>query len=278
MRIRSIKPDFWTNEKLSALPAETHLLAAALLNYADDEGYFNANPKLIQGALFPIRELSLSIPVMLTSLSTQGGIGYLEVRISGDGRAYGWILNFSVHQVVNRPRPSTIKPLFDACCIPDASNPGAITDDSVTPHGRNGMEGNGKGIGKGKGNERRGRGDDLVPNAQPEPIRQRMLQVNQLARRRDITRWSVKEFEAFKAAGLDHCSDDDFAEQIAPLQAYYAAPLAELRPHWKTTGDQDFRRRDLITVLENWSGEVDRATKFCEFAQKKADEAKAGRL
>ena len=39
-RIRTIKPDFWKHEDLSALPEITHMLAAALLNHADDEGFF----------------------------------------------------------------------------------------------------------------------------------------------------------------------------------------------------------------------------------------------
>ena len=36
-RIRTIKPEFWRDEDLSGLPAETALLAIGLLNHADDE-------------------------------------------------------------------------------------------------------------------------------------------------------------------------------------------------------------------------------------------------
>lgn len=286
MRIRSIKPEFWSNDKLSALPAETHMLAAALLNWADDEGYFNANPKLIQGALFPLRELSRTIPVMLRELSTQGGIGYLEVRFSADGRAWGWIINFSVHQVVSKARASEIKPLFEACCTDTSTDsgsiPGIIPEPSATPPSGNGMEWNGKGMekeqGTGNGRRRRGVVGAGLPEDQPEPIRQRMLRVNLLTNRKPSTRWSAKELEAFKAAGLDRCSDDEFAEQIEPLQTYYAAELTELRPYWGTKDTADFRRRDLVTILGNWGGEVDRATKFCEFSRKKAVETAAGRL
>lgn len=105
-----------------------------------------------------------------------------------------------------------------------------------------------------------------------------MLSVNLLTNRKPSTRWSAKEIDAFKAAGLDKCSDDEFAEQIEPLQTYYAAELTELRPHWGTKDTSDFRRRDLVTILGNWGGEVDRATKFCEFSRKKVEEAAAGRL
>lgn len=283
MRIRTIKPEFWQNEKLSSLPAETHMLAAALLNYADDEGYFNANPKLIQGQLFPVRELSGSIPVMLQQLSTEGGISYLEVRISSDGRAYGWVINFDLHQVVNKPRESVLKPLFDACCKtganPSTTPNGALPESSGSTTGGNGMEGKGSGMEREQGKARGARGRDGAESSSDEAtIRQRMEACNGLTNRKAATKWSAKEIAAFKSAGLDRCSADDFAEQLQPLLTYYAAPLPELRIFWGTTDAKDFRRRDLLTVLSNWGSEVDRATKYCEHAQKKADEANKGRL
>lgn len=278
MRIRTIKPEFWQNEKLSALHPETHMLAGALLNYADDEGYFNANPKLIEGALFPVRDLSQTLPVMLRELS---GIDYIRVKIASDSRAYGVVVNFLDHQAISHPRRSQLKPLYDACCDPSGAVPVSLPEGSGKP--LSGMEGNGTGNGmeQGTGNGRRGRGgkvSDFLPEGQAEPIRHRMLQVNQLTNRKAATRWSAKELEAFTGAGLDKCGADDFAEQIEPLRTYYAAALGELRPHWATKGTEDFRRRDLVTILENWGGEVDRATKFCEYVRKKADEEKKGRL
>lgn len=72
-RIRTIKPEFWTNESLSALSAETHMLAAALLNYADDEGYFNANPGLVKAACSPLRESSVSTHTQLKRLAEISG-------------------------------------------------------------------------------------------------------------------------------------------------------------------------------------------------------------
>lgn len=104
-RIRTIKPEFWRNEALSELPEATHMLAAALLNYCDDEGYFNANPRLIMAECSPLREPSVSIQCSLTDLSR---IGYIRLGEGSDGRAYGHIINFSEHQRVNRPTRSKI--------------------------------------------------------------------------------------------------------------------------------------------------------------------------
>ena len=107
-RIRTIKPEFWRNEGLSELPEATHLLAAALLNYCDDAGYFNANEKLIQSECCPLREPSVSISDSLAQLSK---LGYLRLGTSKDERRYGHIIKFLDHQRINRPTPSKIKNL-----------------------------------------------------------------------------------------------------------------------------------------------------------------------
>lgn len=107
-RIRSLKPMFFQHDGLSALDAETHILAAGLLCYADDYGYFNANPKLIEAFVFPLRNLSVTVPEMLGSLSR---IGYMELGKGADGRTYGHIVNFDKHQRVHNPSASVIKEL-----------------------------------------------------------------------------------------------------------------------------------------------------------------------
>mgnify|MGYP003134318461 CR=1 FL=1 len=119
-RIRTIKPEFWQHEELSELSAETHMLAAALLNHADDYGFFKANPKLVEAACFPLRELSLSVHGMLTELSN---IGYITLVEGSDGKKYGRIEKFNEHQRVNRPTASKIAALVN------------ITEGSVSTQG-----------------------------------------------------------------------------------------------------------------------------------------------
>jgi hypothetical protein len=112
-RIRTIKPDFWRDENLAAISPEAALLAIGLLNHADDEGYFNAHPKLIESDIFPLRELSRPITVMVDELFR---IGYIQLFQGVDGKRYGHIYNFSKHQVINKKNPSKIKEL---CNIPE---------------------------------------------------------------------------------------------------------------------------------------------------------------
>lgn len=107
-RIRTIKPSFWSHEELSELPEATHMLAGALLNYADDQGYFNANIGLVRAACSPLREPSVSIPESLRSLQM---MGYLRIGMAPDGKRYGHIVHFEEHQKVSHATPSKIATL-----------------------------------------------------------------------------------------------------------------------------------------------------------------------
>lgn len=109
-RIRTIKPDFWRDELLAGITAEAALLAIGLLNHCDDEGYFNANPKLVESDVFPLRTLTNPTPALLLELSR---IGYIEVFSGSDGKTYGKVANFEKHQVINKKTPSKIKDLCD---------------------------------------------------------------------------------------------------------------------------------------------------------------------
>jgi len=154
-RIRTIKPEFWTHEDLSALPEATHMLAAALLNHADDEGYFNANPGLVKAACSPLREPSVSIQDSLKSLCE---IGFITALTSPDGKRFGLVNNFDLHQRVNRPTPSKIKALG---VIPDSSpqTHTQLTEDASPERNRE------QGTGKGREQESSLRSESSTPLA-----------------------------------------------------------------------------------------------------------------
>jgi hypothetical protein len=136
-RIRTIKPEFWKHEDLSELPAETHMLAAALLNYSDDEGYFKANPKLVKAECCPLRDDSTNVRRMLEQLVS---IGYIRLFFGTDGKEYGHVAQFLKHQRVDRPKDSEIK------ALEDSTNNRRIIDEPSSPEGK-GREGKGTGNG-----------------------------------------------------------------------------------------------------------------------------------
>lgn len=142
-RIRTIKPSFWSDEDLSEVSAETALLAIGLLNHADDEGYFKAHPGLVRAAVFPIRETTETVSQMMETLENTG---YIVIFTGTDGKAYGYIKNFSKHQKINRPNPSEYKHLIQ------------FTDDSLSDHGTISDQSLPEGKGRGKERNKEGRG------------------------------------------------------------------------------------------------------------------------
>lgn len=106
MRIRTIKPSFWKSETMASIAKEHRLLAVALLNYADDEGYFLANDALIRGECFPFDEDSKSIRRGLQELSR---IGFVVLGTTPDGQRIGVVPKFLEHQRIDKASPSKLK-------------------------------------------------------------------------------------------------------------------------------------------------------------------------
>lgn len=141
VRIRTIKPEFWANEKMSALPDFARLLAIGLLNYADDHGLFWANSLMIRGSLFPFEEDASKIKKGLAQLEAEG---FIRLAKTADGRDVGHVIKFSVHQRVDKPQESKIQPLVT---FQDQSTNhlGAVVDHSALYR---------------KGKEKEGRGEE----------------------------------------------------------------------------------------------------------------------
>lgn len=223
MRIRTIKPEFWMHEGLCALPEFTRLLALALLNWADDEGYFMANPAILRGSLFPFLDDSKKIPRSLSELTC---VGWIDLGKDSQGRDVGRVRNFSKHQRVDKPKPSEIKA---SSTFQEASKntPRGVQDVSKE-------EGNGK---EEEGNKE-GNGKTIAPPAWNPSAEQ--LKVGSWFNRKPTTVWSDKEIKAWRKIPADAIS-----EGIEVLHAPYAAK-------------EKYRRQDLETLLNKWQGEIDR--------------------
>lgn len=111
MRIRSVKPEFWAHPVMARQSDAVRLLAIGLLNYADDEGYFFADPALVRAALRPLDDQST---IVRASLETLENMGYLETRDHPTHGRIGRVVHFDKHQRVDRPNKSSIKVLFDS--------------------------------------------------------------------------------------------------------------------------------------------------------------------
>lgn len=135
MRIRTIKPEFWSDEKIGKLSRNARLLFIGLWSIADDFGVARSNLRWINAQLFPYDHLS--IKNLRTWLSELLNLGFIE-EFSSKDETYFNIKHFKNHQVINRPSKFR------------NPEPPILTEDSVNTHGTL-NDGSGIGIGTGNG-------------------------------------------------------------------------------------------------------------------------------
>lgn len=92
-RIRSIKPEFWSDERMARVSRDARLLFLGLINFADEEGRLRGSPLLIRANVFPY-DAEVDVEAALQELAALGRI----VRYTHDGEAYVWVCNFTEHQ------------------------------------------------------------------------------------------------------------------------------------------------------------------------------------
>lgn len=131
-RIRTIKPEFWTDEKLIECSLIARLLFIGTWNFADDAGNLDRSPKQIKARIFPLDEIDCE-PYLLELISHG-----LLTEYSVNEKKYLHISGFEKHQLINRPS-KPVCPQYD------------LFSDSLSAHA--GREGKGR---EGSGDSRRG--------------------------------------------------------------------------------------------------------------------------
>ena len=105
MRIRTIKPEFWSHPVLARQSDAVRLMAIGLLTYADDEGYFSSDETLVRNALRPFDQNSGNSLESLRSLSS---IGFIELCQHPSRGPIGRVVNFCKHQKISHPTSSRL--------------------------------------------------------------------------------------------------------------------------------------------------------------------------
>ena len=103
-RIRTIKPELWTDERLTECSLSARLLFIGMLNFADDNGNLAYSAKRLKMQVFPAD--SLDTQPLLDELLTHGVI----MEYSVNAEKFLHIKGFTKHQVINRPTVSAIPP------------------------------------------------------------------------------------------------------------------------------------------------------------------------
>ena len=110
MRIRSIKPEFWSSPDIAALSDSDRLLFIGLWSYVDDHGRGRDDVALIVAALFPHDMVANSRD---TVAKVRDGLARLSeadliIRYTVASRTYFLVTGWGKHQRVDKPRASRI--------------------------------------------------------------------------------------------------------------------------------------------------------------------------
>jgi hypothetical protein len=231
MRIRTIKPEFFTHEGLFEAEASTGLpiriAFAGLWCVADREGRFKWEPRRIGVQILPYDGIDFSR--VMDALTTRGFI--IKYRVNDAW--FGCIPSFGKHQVINNRE--------SASNLPECSANDAFCEEIDALTTRESREDHaGKGEGKGKEGERKE--GDSTPQAKLDPESDSLRsRINKWFRRREGTEWQASELKALKPVVKLNTPESD----LQLLDARY-----ELK--------NKYRRKDILTLLNNWNTEIDR--------------------
>jgi len=120
-RTRSIKPEFWDDEKLTSISRDARLTFIGMWNHSDDYAVVKGHPLWLKNKIFPYDEIKPS--------EFQRWLQELEnikciIPYEANGEKYYYIRTFNKHQTINRP--SQVK---------NPTPPNALIDCSVNTTG-----------------------------------------------------------------------------------------------------------------------------------------------
>ena len=97
-RIRTLKPEFWQDEKLAPLPPLERLVFLGLISMADDAGRLVDSVKMIDGMLFPLTD-----DTSRDAIETLARLGRVCRYTSDSGQKCIQIIGWARHQKVDNP-------------------------------------------------------------------------------------------------------------------------------------------------------------------------------
>jgi len=131
-KIRTIRPEFWTDEKVVELSYAARLVFIGLWNLADDFGLMEYSPKRIKMQILPAD--SAEIEGIMAEISGQG----LVTLYNAANKGFLAINNFTKHQKIDKRTATKFPP------PPDLSEAPPISAEKVLGKERKGKERKGK--------------------------------------------------------------------------------------------------------------------------------------
>jgi hypothetical protein len=130
-RIRTVKPEFWTDEQVMELSPLARLLFIGMWNFCDDRGVHPASTKTLKAEVFPADDITADqIGGLVTEMIRQGLLSEFEAQ----GRRW-WAVTGWHHQMINRPSTSKYPAPPTKSGADSGSAHGELNEDSVSTHG-----------------------------------------------------------------------------------------------------------------------------------------------
>ena len=104
-RIRTIKPEFWSDEKLGPLDPLTRLVFLGLISQADDTGRLIDSVKLLDGLIFPYSD-----DTCRGALASLSEIGVVDRGVSTNGQSVIQLVRWEDHQRIDKPNYKSALP------------------------------------------------------------------------------------------------------------------------------------------------------------------------
>jgi hypothetical protein len=217
----------WTDsEKVNALSWQGEVLLVRLIMKADDYGRFTANPKLLKSFLFPLKD-GIRDADISRFLAECERAGLIRVYTS-DAKPFLEISNFNQRMRAKVSRYPSINLTSNNQPIDSRMTDTCQTDDGLRREA-GGVDEN---------------SPPITPQGEDSEISNLLKSgISKMYNRKESTTWSEKEKKKLKEVS----KRVDALEEFHTIEALYES------------GTYEFFRRDIITLLNNWPGEVDRA-------------------
>lgn len=110
-RIRTIKPQLFTSERVDEYAGDMFRTFAGLFCYADDKGRGRDDEHLVKAEVWPRvkRMTAAKVRAHIDAIAAPKDGPLCQYRV--DGKDYFHFLNWTEHQKINRPTPSKLP-----CC------------------------------------------------------------------------------------------------------------------------------------------------------------------
>lgn len=105
-RLRTVKPEFWTDERVGEVSVTARLLFIATWNFADDHGGLDRSSKQLKAQAFPYDNIDCE-PLVQELLNAR-----LLIEYEVGGKKYLHIKGFRTHQKVEKPGRNRV-PLYE---------------------------------------------------------------------------------------------------------------------------------------------------------------------